>query len=70
VPRQIATVVVRGLAILFGLLLTVVQRTSFAQLPLPVTAEAVGFDIAWVCLFAAGLWLLSYGFGIKLTRRS
>lgn len=31
---------------------------------MPFTAEAIGYDIVWIALLAAGIYMLLYGFKI------
>jgi hypothetical protein len=54
-------------AIVFGALLLVVQLIRIPELPVPFSPEAVGFDIAWVAVFALSIWLLWFGLRRRVT---
>ena len=54
----------RIVAVLFGALLLVIQLPQIPKLPLPLYAQAVGFDLAWLLITGAGLWLTLYGLGL------
>ncbi|HLJ42226.1 MAG TPA: hypothetical protein VKT50_12130 [Candidatus Acidoferrales bacterium] len=59
----------RVLAALFGGLLVLVQLSNILKLPFPSYAQAVGFDLAWILILVAGVYLLLWGLGVKLTRK-
>ena len=54
----------RIIAVVFGALLLAVQLPQIPKLPLPVYAQAVGYDLAWALITGAGVWLVLYGLGL------
>jgi hypothetical protein len=54
----------RIVAVLFGALLLLVQLPQIPKLPLFLYGQAVGFDLAWVLITGAGVWLVLYGLGM------
>ncbi len=54
----------RIVALLFGALLLLVQLPQIPKMPLPLYPQAVGFDLAWVLITGAGVWLVLYGLGM------
>ena len=59
----------RIVALLFGLLLTVVQLQQIPNLPKPENGETIGYDFAWVLILSVGLWALYYAARGKRKKR-
>jgi hypothetical protein len=59
----------RVFAVLVGGLLVFIQLSNILKLPFPSYAQAIGFDLVWILILAAGAYLLLWGLGVKLTRK-
>jgi hypothetical protein len=51
-------------ALVLGGFLLLVQLPRIPKLPLPFTAETLGYDAVWALITGAGVWLVLYGLGL------